>query len=390
MKKDKWPGKPTHLHLLLPNLEKVLQTAIVAAVEKLGIKPEAVEVKRSGTAREITSLEEGSRTAIQYFTTRTLDRDNEILVPKGAIMDQFEASNMQVFWNHDYHQLIGSDEKIKRDDFGWKAWTRYAEHADPGARANIVWELKQQGHLKTNSVGFGILESTQPGHSDWNQTIDTLGKAWPEFTSKTAKNTARIITKYMVIEHSDVGVPSNVDSTLIAAAKGYGAKDEDIEKMFNIEVKDFPTGDPKVRQRMRPTHMHAKEFGKLSATQLREALEDLVHVGGSDTWTWIADIYDNTFVYEVDGQSMFRQGYALEADQETVVLTGDRQEVERDVQYTPKGQQQPAPKPAVAVKGAKLYVPPVRAVKSVMSTAQVAQIAKQEAQNLLKLAQGSI
>ena len=335
MKKDKWPGKPTHLHLLLPNLEKVLQTAIVNAVEKLGIKPEAVEVKRSGTAREITGLEEGSRTAIQYFTTRTLDRDNEILVPKGAIMDQFKASNMQVFWNHDYHQLIGSDDKIVCDDFGWKAWTRYAEHADPGARANLVWELKQQGHLKTNSVGFGILESTQPGHSDWNQVVDKLASEWEEFTSKVAKNASRIITKYMVIEHSDVGVPSNVDSTLIAAAKSHGAKDEDIEKMFNIEVKDFPTGDPNVRKQMSEQEVSLADFMEKHEDAARE-------------WLKAKD--------------------KPEPDPKPVVKS----------------------KPAVAVKGAKLYVPVARAIVQSMTPEDVARVAKQEAQNMLKLAQGRI
>ena len=233
------------LNVLLPLLEQTLQDAVLAVLKKSDLRTETVEVKRVAAAHEKgMSLEEGSRTAIQYFTTRTLDRDNEILLPQGADMSQFRASNMQVFWNHDYHQLIGSDTAIKRDAFGWKAWTQYAEHADPSARANLVWELKQQGHLKTNSVGFAVLETADKSQSTWKPLTDKLMADWEEFTPKVRDNTARIITKFMVLEHSDVGLPSNIDSQVIAVAKNH-ASDADIEKMFNIDLKDYPTGDPK-------------------------------------------------------------------------------------------------------------------------------------------------
>ena len=230
---------------LLPRISKNLAVSICDNLKGLDKEPEKVEVKRVAETRKILNLEEGSRTAVQYFTTRTIDRDGEILLPGGAVMDQFKLSNMQVFWNHDYNQLIGSDTKIKKDDFGWLAWTQYAEHADPGAKANIIWELKQQGHLKTNSVGFAILAYTQPGHNDWQKTTDELLVKWPEFTRKIKDSVQRIITKYMVIEHSDVGVASNINSNMLAIAKNY-APDEDLEKMFGVQLKDFPTGDPKV------------------------------------------------------------------------------------------------------------------------------------------------
>jgi hypothetical protein len=339
MKKEKWPGKPTYLHLLIPQLESTLQQAILDAVKDIGMRPEAIEVKRSGAVREIKDLDEGSRIAQQYFTTRTLDRDNEILVPKGAIMDQFRASNMQVFWNHDYNQLIGSDDRIKRDDFGWIAWTKYAKHEDPGARANLVWELKQQGHLKTNSVGFAILEATQPGHSDWNAVVDTLAKEWPEFTAKMAKDTQRIITKYMVIEHSDVGVPSNVNATMLAIAKNYGAKDADLERMFNIELKDFPTGDPNVKT----------EAARLAEEEkaIAEFLEQ--HEAKAREW--------------------------LKA---------------KDKPAEPPQPEPPKKPAAVRVPHAEIYRPEVRLVRSAISVADIQQAVSEGVRNALALAQGKV
>lgn len=230
---------------LLPLLNDTLSKTLVDTVKQNDLIPETVDVKRTAGARDIVDLEEGSRTAVQYFTTRTLDRDGDILMPGGAVMDQFKKSNMQVFWNHDYTQLIGSDTAVKRDEFGWMAWTQYAEHEDKSARANIVWELKQQGHLKTNSVGFGILAYLRPNHDQWKAAVDKMQAEWQEFTRKTAADTQRIITRYMVIEHSDVGVASNIDSNMIAIAKNY-APDVEIEKMFGIELAGAPAGDPSV------------------------------------------------------------------------------------------------------------------------------------------------
>ena len=219
---------------------------ILGILKEHGISPDDLTVKRAAAAREIVELEEGSRTALQYVSTRTLDRDGDIMVPSGGMLDQFKKTNMQVFWNHDYGQLIGSDDSIKRDHFGFIAKTRYAKHEAAEARANLVWELKQQGHLKTNSVGFGILAATVPGHADFDKTKAHLAKQWPDMADQIDE-AQRFITKWMMIEHSDVGVPSNLDSNVIAVAKNYGLKDEDIEDMFCAkgQLKGLPMGDPK-------------------------------------------------------------------------------------------------------------------------------------------------
>ena len=238
------------LNFLLPMLKESVQESVLQILKDSNLSTETIEVKRSADARDVLKLEEGSRTALQYVSTRTLDRDKEIMITKGAVFTQFKKSNMQVFWNHDYNQLIGSDDSIEVDDFGVKALTRYAKHEDHSARANITWELKQQGHLKTNSIGFGILAYTQPGHNDYERTVRGLTEKYPK-EAKSIEEANRIITKYMVLEHSDVGLPSNVDATTIALAKNY-TTDEDIEKMFNIEIKDFPTGDPKVIKDAKP------------------------------------------------------------------------------------------------------------------------------------------
>ena len=236
----------SHMKLsdLLPMLDKQVQTAVVSAVKADSLEIEKVDVKRSVGSRKVLDLEEGSRTAVQYFSTRDLDRDGDIILPGGAVMDDFKLTGMPVFWNHDYTQPIGSDDKIKRDDMGWLAWTRYAKHEDPSARANLVWELKQQGHLRSNSIGFAILAYTRPEHDDFKAISDRMLKEWPEFTRKKLSELQRIITRYLVIEHSDVGVPANVNAQVIAVAKNY-APDEEIEKMFGVAVKGYPMGDPK-------------------------------------------------------------------------------------------------------------------------------------------------
>ena len=53
---------------ILSKLESTLSTAILSAVKQEGKDPATVELKRSAEARDVVELQEGSRTAVQYFT----------------------------------------------------------------------------------------------------------------------------------------------------------------------------------------------------------------------------------------------------------------------------------------------------------------------------------
>ncbi len=207
MKLSKWLNNPT--------FSKEFKEAIENRFEK----PDEVEVERRFFAPTIEpkgeSLKEGERAIIQYVSTRDLDRDNEILMPGGCDLSEFKKAP-QVLWGHNYSlPPIGKDIWIKKDELGIKAKTEYAETE----RGEEVWKLRKGRFLNTSSVGFLPLETTTPEKDDWEETCDELKETWPGF-SRIKKNVRRIIKKWLLLEHSDVSVPANINALTVAVAKG--------------------------------------------------------------------------------------------------------------------------------------------------------------------------
>lgn len=178
------------------------------------------------TDEQKAKLKEGERAIIQYVSTRDMDRDNEILMPKGAVLNQFKKAP-QVLWGHDYSQPpVAKDEWIKIDEKGVMAKTVYADTP----RGEELWQLRKGGFLNTSSVGFIPLETTQKGAPDWDDTVSQLKSDWPEFKKNKDKVT-RIIKKWLLLEHSDVSVPANINALTLAVAKGVKISNEFKEEL---------------------------------------------------------------------------------------------------------------------------------------------------------------
>ena len=199
--------------------DKKLAEGVEGAILGLVKNPDEVYVERRffapiETEKGFESLKEGERAIIQYVSTRDLDRDNEILMPKGCDLSEFKKAP-QVLWGHNYSMPpIGSDKWIKADDKGLLAKTEYAETP----RGEEVWQLRKAGHLRTSSVGFIPLETTTPEKDDWKETCDELKDTCPEF-KKVKDKVKRIIKKWLLLEHSDVSVPANINALTVAVAK---------------------------------------------------------------------------------------------------------------------------------------------------------------------------
>lgn len=207
---------------LVDQLPSVVKDAVLAFAKDEGINEvDTLDVKRQGTSATPT-LEKGERAEITYVTSRRFDRDAEVVVPEGGIVTQFKRAP-QVLWGHNYGlPPIGHDEWLEKDEFGWKAKTIYVETRDPSL-ANVVWDTIAHGSLKTSSMGFIPLQSVAPGHKDWDRVVRRLTSQWKEFDEKIAAQVRRIITKWLLLEHSKVSVPANIDAATIAVAKAAGA-----------------------------------------------------------------------------------------------------------------------------------------------------------------------
>lgn len=204
---------------------------IKAEIKAHGVDPENVSILRKFETIEVkkTDLEEGSRTAIKYVSTRTVDKVGDVIVPKGIILKQFKQYGMPVYWNHNYSiPQIGRDEWVKSDDWGLKVKQKYADTGE-NTLSDILWKLTSQDMNKQSSVGIIPLEVIKKGDSNFEAAKKALGEEWPEFNA-TKKSCNRIIAKSILFEHSDVGMACNSDTSV-----------EEVSKMFKDAGADEQT-----------------------------------------------------------------------------------------------------------------------------------------------------
>lgn len=236
-----------------------------------GIEPEEIEVKRSTAIFGVTELHEGEQAALQTISTRDMDRDKEILMPKGCDVSQFEKAP-QVLEGHDYTKPpIARAEGMSIDAREIKAKVKFA----PTERGQEFWELVKGGFLRTCSVGFIPLDTIDKSHEDWPKTIAQLVKQWPEF-AEVRDTVQRIIRKWLLLEFSYVSVPANINALTQAVAKGEIDLSEDMLAKLGIEKKEKkkePPKEPKKKEVKPPEPKPAKREIDQVATPIKREIE---------------------------------------------------------------------------------------------------------------------
>jgi len=169
--------------------------------KELGIKEDDVELIRKGIVPADIKIEKDERAVISYITTGAVDRDKEIIDPKGAVLKDYKKHPVVLF-GHDYRALpIGKNEWIKTDDKGLIAKTIYANTPE----AEKVFQYRKDGFPLAESIGFIPLKF---------EDLDTEEK------QKAHNGAKRIYNKWILLEYSDVAIPSNQEALQIAIAKG--------------------------------------------------------------------------------------------------------------------------------------------------------------------------
>lgn len=198
----------------------------ISDINKREIKDEEVLLIRKGIVPEEASslkgyydeLEEGEKAIIAYISTGGIDRDNEILEPKGADISDFRK-NPVVMWSHKYSDLpVGKATKIWRDEKGLLAKTEFYTDYE---FADMVYRMYRDSFLKAMSVGFIPLKFSQPSDEDKEKND------WP-------KELQRIYQRFLLLEYSCVPVPSNPEALVVAVSK----------KLFDLDTKVEGSGKP--------------------------------------------------------------------------------------------------------------------------------------------------
>lgn len=169
-----------------------------------------VEVIRKGITPEDTKFKESERSSVDYITTKTVDRDGEIVVPSGAVLDHYRKHPVVLF-GHNYKELpIGKSLWIKSDDNGLISKTQYAKHR----KADDIYQYRKDGFPMAKSIGFIPLEIVDEKDFE-SLDLKSLG-----LEESDLKGASRVYPLWLMLEYSDVPIPSNPDALQLAISKG--------------------------------------------------------------------------------------------------------------------------------------------------------------------------
>jgi len=182
-------------------------------------------------------IEAGERAAIRWVSTIDVDRDREILMPDGCRLTEFRKAP-QVLWGHNYRMPpIGRDAWIKKwpkdNPKGILAKTIYAMTP----MAEEIWSLVSGGFLRTSSVGFIPLKSVRSGEQGFDKLCDKIEQIYGTNLGDRSK-LRKIYTDWLLLEHSDVSVPANINALTVAVGKGLELSEELLEEL-GIEKSDI-------------------------------------------------------------------------------------------------------------------------------------------------------
>jgi len=239
--------KTVSLSKLVNKLDAELVDSLKESLIESEIDFDNCEVLRKSFEIDIeekAQLDVGSRTAIKYVSTRTVDQTGDIILPKGVDLKLFKKTGMPVFYNHDYSKpQIGRAEEIKSDEWGVKAKVRYADTGE-GTLADVLWKLTSQDMNKQSSVGIIPTEVIRKGDGNFDDAVKVLTKEYPEL-KKTKGSLNRIIAKCILFEFSDVSLACNTDTEVLAVSKAFqeAGADEKLLKQLGFHVEEVEEED---------------------------------------------------------------------------------------------------------------------------------------------------
>lgn len=162
----------------------------------------------------LSIAEDEERCSVAVMSTRDIDADNEIILPWGLDLERYQR-NPLLLWGHKWSEPpIGSCSQLQVDDYCMRGKFNFARTP----RAEEIWSLVRDKHLRTNSIGFFVLDYVSRGHKDFGPMIDRAMKEWDEFDVRMADKIKGFVRRGMLVENSVVTVPSNANAIMQAVA----------------------------------------------------------------------------------------------------------------------------------------------------------------------------
>ena len=244
--------KKFKLEKLLAKVDKEQSERIVEIMEPaakdMGVEVGAIEVTRRDTSADADTIKAAAKfdgepkpvegTFPMLITTRQLDRDQEIVMPKGIDLSEWKKTGV-VIDCHDYSKLpLGKCVWVGVNDFGIKVHIAPAP-TDRGAELLALSKFM----TLTTSIGMASCEFASKGSPEFDKLTKKMAREWPEFKPKQQADLHGIIAKCMLLEVSVVPVPSNPNAAQTALAKSAVAGDDLTDDEKTIVRKAFDLGE---------------------------------------------------------------------------------------------------------------------------------------------------
>lgn len=187
----------------------------------LGIEGEP-ELVRKGLVATDLRVDEEERAVVVKITTDDIDRDGEIIRPRGVDLKQYRK-NPIVLWAHDYDEPpLGKALWIKSAPDGKAViakaqFAKRPENHEGEWRPDTILDLYRQDVLRAVSIGFIPMK--------WHRPTPPEIKDDPRLAEVVL-----IYDKVLLLEFSAVPIPSNPEA--LAIAKGLDDADADAEDIL--------------------------------------------------------------------------------------------------------------------------------------------------------------
>ncbi len=216
---------------------------------------ESKKIVKFFTKQEVDE-EEGTVTAI--ISTDAIDRDGEVMIPKGADIENF-LKNPVVLWVHNsFGMPIGKAIWIKKGRKKVTAKVRFAKTE----LAQEVFQMFKGGFLNAFSIGFIIKKSHKPTPAEIKKRPD-LAEAW------------RIIDEWELLEFSVVPVPANQEALATAVKTKQLKLSDSTLGDIGLDVEEtFLTEDEENKVNNSEKDIPEEVVKKIIANALDEAIDE--------------------------------------------------------------------------------------------------------------------
>lgn len=203
------------LYHMLPSMGKELAASITENLTEMGVDVKCVEVRRVECESEVKDINADERSITAYLSTRHIDRDMEVVIPKGIDLSQYKL-NPVILQGHDYRKpQVGKGENLRKDDIGLRAKIVFAPPVD----GEVDYFLLSKFMPLKFSIGFIPVDFIKADTEVGKAEMGRMATEWPEFKSNPDRKQLRgIHRKTVLIEASVTPMPSNVYAGQISKA----------------------------------------------------------------------------------------------------------------------------------------------------------------------------